>query len=94
MPVDWNALDRELDDIIKESGDRTDAKLASKISSLTRMTDDEVQSLFPDPADVKKLSELMQIVKSADERNTRVNHLVLNAEKFGGVVLTLIEKFA
>ena len=94
MPVDWDAFDLEIDSIIDEAADATDARLASRISSITRMTDDEVQELFPDPADVKKLTELMKIVKSAENRNTKVNNIVANAEKFGGIVLSLLEKFA
>ena len=94
MPVDWDAFDREIDSIIDEAADATDARLASRISSITRMTDDEVQELFPDPTDVKKLTELMKIVKSAEDRNTKVNNIVVNAEKFGGIVLSLLEKFA
>lgn len=94
MPVNWDEFDREIDSIIDESADATDARLASRISSITRMTDDEVQELFPDPADVKKLKELMKIVQSADDRNDKVNRIVSNAEEFGDVVLTLLEKFA
>ena len=93
MPIEWEEFDSEVDAIIESSADKTDEKLASKISSITRMTDDEVQELFPDPADVKKLTELMKIVKSSEERNTKVNNIVSNAEKFGGIVLTLLYKF-
>jgi NAD(P)-dependent dehydrogenase (short-subunit alcohol dehydrogenase family) len=94
MPIDWEKFDSEIDSIIESSAEATDEKLASKISSITRMTDDEVQELFPYPADVKKLAELMKIVKSEEERNTKISNIVSNAEKFGGIVLTLLEKFA
>jgi len=94
MPINWDEFDNEIDSIIESSAKATDEKLASRISSITRMTDEEVQELFPDPADVKKLTELMKIVKSADERNTKINNIVSNTEKFGGIVLTLLEKFA
>ena len=94
MPVNWDEFDNEIDDIIDSSAKTTDEKLASRISSITRMTDDEVKELFPDPADVKKLTELLKIVKSADDRNTKINKIVNNAEQFGGIVLSLIGKFA
>jgi hypothetical protein len=58
------------------------------------MTDEEVQELFPDPADVKKLAKLMKIVQSAEARNTKINNIVSNAEEFGGIILTLLAKFA
>jgi len=94
MPVDWDKFDNEIDAIIENSAEKTDAQLASKVSNITRMTDDEVQELFPKAADAKKVTELMKIVRSADDRNKKVNMIVSNAEDFGGVVLTLLEKFA
>ena len=94
MPINWDEFDNKIDDIIAESANETDQKLASKISSITRMTDDEVKELFPDPADVKKLAELMKVVKSSENRNNKINKIVDNAEMFGGIVLTLLSKFA
>jgi len=94
MPINWDEFDNEIDTIIAESAEETDQKLASKISSITRMTDDEVKELFPDPADVKKLAELMKVVKSSENRNNKINKIVDNAEEFGGIVLTLLSKFA
>ncbi len=93
MPIDWDKFDSDLSDIIDESAKKTDMQLASKISSVTRMTDEDVVELFPQPADVKKLTELMKIVHSADDRNNKVNKIVSNAEDFGGIVLTLLGKF-
>jgi len=93
MPIDWEELDGAIDVALEESSAKTDTQLATRISSITRMTDDEVKELFPNPADLKRLSELMKVVKSAEERNTKVNHIVKNAEALGGVVLTLLEKF-
>jgi len=92
MPVNWDEFDNEIDSIIENSAAATDERLASRISSLTRMTDDEVRELFPDPADVKKLVELMKIVKSTEERNTKINKIVANVENYGGIVLTLLNK--
>lgn len=94
MPVNWDEFDREIDSIIESSADATDDGLASKISSITRMTDDEIKELFPKPADAKRLTELMKIVKSAEERNVKISRIVTNAEEFAGIVLTLLQKFA
>jgi hypothetical protein len=93
MAIDWDRFQGELDGLIDEAGEKTDRKLAGKISAITRMTDDEVKKLFPDPADVKKLAELMEIVKRAGDRNDKVNKIVSNAEEFGGIILTLLGKF-
>jgi len=93
MPVDWDAFDKDVDSIVASAADRTDERLASKISSVTRLTDEEVKELFPEPADAKKLAELMKIVTSATDRNTKINDIVQNSEKFAGVILSLLVKF-
>lgn len=90
MPVNWDDLD--IDKAVEDSANHTDEKLASKISSLTRMTDDEVKELFPKSSDVKKLTELMRIVKSAEDRNIKVNKIVENAEEFGEIMFVLLKK--
>lgn len=93
MPINWDEFDNEIDSIIDKAAGATDQRLASRISSITRMTDDEVQELFPDPADVKNLAELMKIVKSSEDRNIKINQIVSNSEEFGGIVLSLLQKF-
>lgn len=93
MAIDWDEFENGLDQEIDDAGGRTDAKLAARVSSITRFTDDEIQELFPEPADTKKLAELMKIVKSADDKIEKTNNLVANAEKFGGIILTLLTKF-
>jgi len=84
----------QLDVIIDSSADATDTKLASKITSLTTKSEAEINELFPESADVKKLLALMEIVKSSESRNDKINKIVANAQEFGGVVLTLLGKFA
>lgn len=92
MPINWDEFDNEIDEIIEQSANETDEQLASKVSSLTRMTDDEVKEFFPNPADAKKLVKLMKIVKSSEDRNIKINKIVSNSEEFSGVVLTLLTK--
>lgn len=93
MPIEWKNFKDNFKTDLKDSAKETNDKLASGISSLTKMTDDEIKQLFPTSADVKKLAELMKIVKSAEDRNNKINQIVKNAEKFGGIVLTLLNKF-
>jgi hypothetical protein len=85
--------DINLDAILDDAEQRTDDKLAGKISSLTRMTDAQIKELFPMAADAKKLVELMEIVNAAEDRNTKINNIVANSEKFAGIVVTLLGKF-
>ena len=92
--IDWNEFDQGVDAAIDRAAKRTDAQLASRVSSITRLTDDEVQNLFPTPADVKKLGDLLKIVNAATDRNTKINNLVTNIESLAGTVITLVAKFA
>ena len=94
MPIDWNRFDKDLDRIIEQGARETDRELAEKAASLTRMTAEEIQELLPSPADVKKLSELMKIVRSAKERTEKANEIAANAEKFAGIILTLLTRLA
>ena len=93
MAIDWDQFDKDVDQAIEQSAQITDEKLATQISSVTRLTDEEIMELFPDPADVKKLKNLMKVVKSTEDRNTKINQIITNAEDFGGIVLTLLGKF-
>ncbi|MBE9469310.1 MAG: hypothetical protein IMY72_13465 [Bacteroidetes bacterium] len=92
MPIDWNDLEKDMDKAAEDGAEKTDEKLASKISSITRLTDEEIVELFPEPSDVKKLFELMKIVKSGEDRNNKINKIVDNSEKFAGIVVTLLGK--
>ena len=89
MPVDWAAIDEALEDSKK----KTDAAFVSQISSITRLTDDEVKKLFPTESDAKKLAELMQIVQEGTSKTQKVNRLAANIERLGGTVVTLLGKF-
>jgi len=48
--------------------------------------------MFPDPSDVKKLAELMAIVKSAEEKNLKIGKIIKNSENFAGIIMTLLSK--
>lgn len=91
MTIDFSDID--VDGIMDDAAQKTDIKLVRQISSLTRMKDEDVTKLFPKASDAKKLVELMTIVNSAEKRNTKINNIAANSERFAGVVLTLVEKF-
>lgn len=94
MAIDWDKLDKDIDDVSHQSAQQTDERLAAKISAITRLTDEEIMTLFPKPADVQKLANLMRIVKSAEMTNAKVNNIVANIENYAGVIVTLLSKFA
>lgn len=92
MGINWEDFDDNLDKAITGSVEIVDAKLSTEILSISKLTDDEINELFPEPADLKKLGELLQIVKSAETRNNKLNLIISNSEGFADVVLTLLTK--
>jgi len=90
MPIDWEAFQATIDAEIEAAATRTSTHLAGRAASITRLTDDEIQALFPTPADVQRLKDLMEIVKSAEDENTKINRLVANIQALGGVAIRLI----
>ena len=92
MAIDWSNVETHADADLNGVKDRTDAKLASKVSSITRMTDEEILELFPEPADAKRLATLMQIVLSSDNQNRKVDQLIGNIQDLAGTVITLLGK--
>lgn len=92
MPIDFDNFEGMLDNIIADAAEATDKKLVPEIKSLTTMSEDEINELFPQPADAEKLKELMAIVKSSEDRHIKINQIISNSEKFSEIVLTLLEK--
>ncbi len=81
------------DEILKKSADKTDKQLASEISSLTRLTDYEISTLFPQRSDQEKLLKLLAIVQSETEENEKINKLKMNIEDLAGTAIKLIKIF-
>jgi hypothetical protein len=87
MPDDFDAL-------LDEAEKLTIKQLDSRISSLVRLKDSELESLFPAKPDKEKLIQLMQIVKGAEEDNIKQKKLIDNISSLAGTVLTLVGKLA
>ncbi len=93
MSEELNELLQNFDDLSNKARKEADKEVGSRISAVTRMNRTEVTELFPSREDQKKLAELMQIVKSSDEHNKKVNAITDRVEEFGGIVVTLLNKF-
>lgn len=93
MSDELDELLNNFDEISGKAKEDADEEIGTKISSVTRMSKKEVKELFPETEDQKRLAELMQIVKSADEHNQKVNAIITRAEDFSGVVVKLLNNF-
>lgn len=82
----------DFDQILDNAENLTNAQLNSKISSLTRLTDADIQSLCPVKEDKVALAQLMSIVDGAASENAKKTQLVDNMETFGVVILRILAK--
>jgi uncharacterized protein (DUF1810 family) len=89
MSINWDEIDKYID----EAAADTDAKLSSRISSLTRMKDAEIEELFPEPSDKRKLVKLMQIVEEASADNSKIVRLIDNISELSGTIVKLLARF-
>lgn len=73
---------------------QTDEDYAGVISSLIRLTNDDVEKLFPEKPDKDKLMELLAIVNSGTNQNEKIVKLKENGEKFGVIMIKLLKLLA
>jgi hypothetical protein len=79
------------DEILERSAEKTDKELASEISSFSRLTDNEITTLFPQRSDQEKLLKLLAIVQGATAENEKIDVLKTNIEELAGTALKLIK---
>ena len=92
--INWDKYKRNLEGIIEEASERTNTKLANEVAKISRLTNEEVKRLFPEPSDAQRVAELMEIVRRSGNRNEKINSITRNADRFGNVIFTLLDKLA
>ncbi|MBW2960865.1 hypothetical protein [Mesonia aestuariivivens] len=90
--IDWDNFERTAKNAAEKAAVETDEELTLELAALTRLTQKDIVEIFPEPADVEAFAELMLIVKSASRRNTKINKIVANSEKFAGIIIDLFGK--
>ncbi|MBI5749604.1 MAG: hypothetical protein HZA00_10815 [Nitrospinae bacterium] len=83
---------KKWEEILREAGQETDDEFASKISSLTRLTDDEIKAITPNPGDKEKLAELMKIVSDATRNNIQKADAIRNTKGLAEIAVALLGK--
>lgn len=73
---------------------QTDEEYAGVISSLTRLTNDDIEKFFPEKPDKDKLMELQAIVNSGTSQNEKIVKLKESGEKFGVIMIKLLKLLA
>lgn len=91
-PINWDELSKSADKAAEEAARKADEQLMGRIQHLTILKPEDVKQIFPDTSDKEKFEELMTIIKSAEEKNNKINRIVANSEKFAGIIVTLLSK--
>ncbi len=71
----------------------TKEEFGDKLSSYTSLTAKEIEDLFPVKSDREELLELIKIVNSSADENTKKAELVGKIGKVSGAVLKIGKKF-
>lgn len=82
----------DFDKISDDASEKADRKVGDKILNQINMDQEEIEKLFPDTGERQNFSELMKIVKSADDRNQKVNKISNHIEDFSGTIVKLLDK--
>ena len=92
MAIDWDAFEKDVKIDAQNAANETDKALSGRISSVTRLTDEDINELFPIAADAEKLAKLIKAVKTADDKNKKLNEIMSNSEEVAGILVRLIDK--
>jgi hypothetical protein len=79
-------------DILDAADSLTQAELKNRISSLTRLSEADIQSICPEKQDKVALAKLLQIVNGAVSDNAKKKQLAENLEQFGVILLRILAK--
>lgn len=71
----------------------TKEEFGDKLSSYTSLTSKEIEDLFPVKSDREELLELIKIVNSSADENTKKAELVGKIGKVSGAVIKIGKKF-
>lgn len=78
----------------KRAAEQTNAELGGELSKLTRLTDKELERLFPEHADKERLAQLLEIVNSATSENEKALRLKKNIDGLAAVAIRLVKTLA
>lgn len=85
-------MDSTWEEIRKKAKKQTDDTFASKVSSLTRLTDDEIKEIAPNALDKEKLATLLGIVADATKSNNEKAEAIRNINGLAEIAVPLLLK--
>jgi hypothetical protein len=85
MDTTWEA-------IRKNAKKQTDDTFAPKVSSLTRLTDDEIKEITPNALDKERLATLLGVIADATKSNNEKAEAIRNINGLAEIAVPLIQK--
>ncbi len=82
------------EEIRRRAKQKTDEEFASEASSLTRLKDEEIKEITPQPLEKEKLADLMSIVKDTTKSNQEKAQAIRNIDGLLNIAVKLLEKLA
>jgi hypothetical protein len=79
--------------VSREARESTNRALAQELTSLTFLTEQEVERLLPRKVDKERFGTLMAIVAAETDDNTKVAALKENLDEVGGVLMKILRLF-
>ena len=71
--------------------EKTNAKLADELSSLTPITKDKLQAMLPEKGDKEQFARLMAVVNDATTHNEKVAAFRKNVTTFASVAIKVLK---
>jgi len=85
-------MDSTWEEIRKKAKRQTDDTFASKVSSLTRLTDDEIKEITPNALDKERLAALLGIVADTTKTNDEKAEAIRNVSGLAEIAIPLLLK--
>jgi hypothetical protein len=79
--------------VSREARESTNRALAQELTSLTFLTEQEVERLLPRKVDKERFGTLMAIVAAETDDNTKVAALKENMDEVGSVLMKILRLF-
>ena len=86
-------MSKSLEELAEEAGNMTDQQLSGQISSLTRLTQDEINSIAPAPLDKQNLNKLIGIIKDTSKSNEQKAESIKNIDQHLSLLVSIVSKF-
>lgn len=76
--------------ILNRATDETDSQFASEISSLSKLTDKQIDEIAPQIIDKENLEKILRIVRDATKDNNQKAEAIKNIEGAAEIIKTLL----